>query len=165
MMVRNENATDIPAIRALVARAFKDAPHSMGTEAAIVDALRDGSALTVSLVAEREGEIVGHVAFSRVKIDGEAVDWYGLGPIAVRPDSQGCGIGVALIEAGLERIKALNGRGCVVLGDPAYYSRFGFKSDPALRFADVRPQHFQRLDFGDKERRGVVEYHPAFFAT
>ena len=94
MMIRNEISSDIPKIRALVTSAFEDAPHSIGAEAAIVDALRDGSALTISLVAEHEGEIVGHVAFSPIEIDGDTVDWYGLGPVAVRPDNQRRGIGV-----------------------------------------------------------------------
>ena len=165
MMIRREEAGDIPAIRAVVTSAFRDAPHSRGIEAAIVDGLREGGALTISLVAEDQGEVVGHVAFSPVKINAERVDWYGLGPVAVRPDKQSRGIGRALIEAGLDCIKAIDGRGCVVLGDPAYYARFGFKRDPALRLANVPPEYFQQLSFGDEKRRGVVEYHPAFFVS
>lgn len=165
MIIRPEKSSDIAEIRALVTTAFMSAAHSDGTEGAIVDALRAGGALTVSLVAEHEGEVVGHVAFSPVKIDGHAADWYGLGPVAVRPDRQRHGIGVKLIEAGLERIKALGAQGCVVLGDPAYYSRFGFKSDPALCFPGVPSEYFQRLDLGDAERQGVVVYHSAFYGA
>jgi putative acetyltransferase len=163
MFTRFEVPADIKHIRSVVTDAFKHAPHSDGTEATIVDALRESGALTVSLVAEDQGEIIGHVAFSPVRIDGAAVDWCGLGPLAVRPDKQQSGVGTALIMAGLTHIKALNARGCVVLGDPAYYGRFGFASDPALCFADVPPEYFQCLIFAGERPHGVVDYHPAFF--
>jgi putative acetyltransferase len=165
MMIRREQPGDIPAIRAVLTSAFRNAPHSSGNEAAIVDGLREGGALTISLIAEDEGELVGHVAFSPIKINAEAVDWYSLGPIAVRPDKQRHGIGRTLIEAGLDSIRSLDARGCVVLGDPAYYGRFGFRSDPALRNTRVPAEYFQQLSFGDEKRRGIVEYHPAFFAS
>ncbi|HEV7436197.1 MAG TPA: N-acetyltransferase [Pseudorhizobium sp.] len=163
MFVRQENPRDIEEIRALVTNAFDGAPHSDGTEGAIVDALRDGGALSVSLVAEREGEIVGYVAFSPVQIDGRDIDWYGLGPVAVRPDQQRQGVGVRLIESGLAQIKSIGAAGCVVLGDPGYYSRFGFQADPLLSFPDVPPEYFQCLDFGTHTRQGVVVYHQAFY--
>jgi putative acetyltransferase len=135
-----------------VTSAFGDAPHSSGNKAAIVDGLREGGALTISLIAEDEGELVGHVAFSPVKINAEAVDWYRLGPIAVRPDKQRRRIGRALIEGGLDCIRPLHARGCVVLGDPAYYGRFGFRNNPALRNARVPAEYFQQLSFGDEKR-------------
>lgn len=137
--------------------AFRDAPHGSGNEAAIVDGLREGGALTISLIAEDENELVGHVAFSLVKINAEAVDWYGLGPIAVRPDKQRRGIGRVLIESGLDCIRSLHARGCVVLGDPAHYGRFGFRSDPALRNTRVPAEYLQQLSFGDEKLRGIVE--------
>ncbi|MDQ0323813.1 putative acetyltransferase [Pararhizobium capsulatum DSM 1112] len=163
MIIRPENPRDIPEIQKLITAAFEGAPHSDGTEAAIVDALRAAGALTKSLVAELDGVIVGYVAFSLIEIDRQSVEWYGLGPIAVRPDQQRRGVGVQLIEAGLDQIKALSARGCVVLGDPAYYCRFGFKTDSALKFPGVPQEYFQRLDFGDDELQGVVRYHSAFY--
>jgi putative acetyltransferase len=165
MIIRPETARDIAEIQTLVTIAFEGAPHSDGTEGAIVDALRAAGALTTSLVAERDGLIVGHVAFSPVEIDGKSVDWYGLGPVAVRPDQQRQGVGVRLIEAGLDEIKALGARGCVVLGDPAYYSRFGFSADAALQFPGVPHEYFQRLAFGDDKRHGIVRYHSAFYGV
>ncbi|TCQ16888.1 putative acetyltransferase [Rhizobium sp. PP-CC-3G-465] len=149
----------------MITAAFEGAPHSDGTEDAIVDALRAGGALTVSLIAERDDEIVGYVAFSRVEINGVVVDWYGLGPIAVRTDQQRQGIGIRPIQAGLDQIKALGAAGCVVFGDPRYYARFGFSADPALQFPDVPPEYFQRLDFGHDARHGVVVYHAAFYGA
>ncbi|MFC7539140.1 GNAT family N-acetyltransferase [Siccirubricoccus deserti] len=97
MKIRPEEFSDIQAIRAVVAEAFTDAPHSSGTETVIVDALRRDGALTISLVAEDEGEVIGHVAFSPVTIDGVATGRFGLGPVAVRSDRQRSGIGQALI--------------------------------------------------------------------
>jgi putative acetyltransferase len=162
MKIRPECPADVAAIRGLVMAAFKGVPYGDGTEAAIVDALRHASALSLSLVAEVDGEVVAHVAFSPVTIDGAQSGWYGLGPAAVRPDRQRHGIGQALIRSGLERIRELGARGCVVLGDPAYYARFGFRSDPNLRYGDVPPAHFQLLAFDEERPNGRVAFHPAF---
>lgn len=163
MIIRSETSLDIPEIQTLVANAFENAAHSDGTEGAIVEALRATGALTISLVAERDGVISGHIAFSPVEINGQSVDWYGLGPVAVKPDQQRQGVGTRLIEAGLDEIKALGARGCVVLGDPAYYGRFGFHPDASLQFPGVPQEYFQRLAFSDDKRDGVVRYHSAFY--
>jgi putative acetyltransferase len=162
MIIRPEIAEDAPAIRAVTAAAFKGAPYSSGTEAAIVDALRDAGALTLSLVAEEQGRIVGHVAFSPVTINGKAGGWFGLGPVSVEPAEQRRGIGQALIRDGLERLKSAGAEGCVLLGDPAYYGRFGFISDLRLRYGDVPPEYFQRLSFTGIEPEGEVAYHVGF---
>jgi putative acetyltransferase len=163
MIIRTETPADVQAIRSVVAAAFQDAPHSGGNEAAIVDALREAGALAVSLVADEGGAIVGHVAFSPVTVNGQDIGWYGLGPVAVLAGKRRRGIGEALIRAGLTRIEQRCARGCVVLGDPAYYGRFGFRSDPDLRFADVPADYFQRLVIDGEPPKGVVDYHPAFF--
>ena len=165
MIIRPEDYRDIREISALVTAAFEGAQHSDGTEGAIVEALRASGGLAVSLVAEQNGEIVGHVAFSLVEVDGVEENWYGLGPVAVRPGKQRHGIGVDLIKAGLDQIKLLGAAGCVVLGDPDYYARFGFKVDPALCFPGVPPEYFQCLTFGPDTARGVVVYHPAFYGA
>jgi putative acetyltransferase len=162
MRIRPEQVGDIASIRRVVTAAFAGAPHASGTEAAIVDGLRRADVLAVSLVADENGEVVGHVAFSPVWLDGELAGWFGLGPVAVRPDRQGEGLGQALIRAGLERLKALEARGCVVLGEPAYYRRFGFGSRPGLRYGDVAPQYFQSLSFSNEKPVGRIDYHSAF---
>jgi len=162
MTLRPEHPSDIPAIRTLLAVAFAGAPHSSGTEAAIVDALRSAGALTLSLVAADEEDIIGHVALSPVTIDGATDGWFGLGPVAVRPDRQRSGIGQALVAEALRWLSARGAAGCVVLGDPAYYGRFGFRADPALRYPGVPAAYFQRLAFDGDGPAGTVAYHPAF---
>jgi putative acetyltransferase len=164
IQIRPERPGDDPTIRAVTRAAFEDAPHSSGTEAAIVEALREAGALAVSLVAVAD-EIVGHVAFSPVTVNGTPCCWFSLGPLAVRPDRQRLGIGRRLVCEGLEQLRERGAAGCVVLGDPAYYGRFGFASDPGLRFGDVPPRYFQRLVFSGVTPRGEVAYHPAFAAS
>lgn len=165
LLIRPETPDDADAIRELTSAAFADAPHSSGTEAAIVDALRAAGALTLSLVAEDAGSVIGHAAFSPVTTSSGAAGWFGLGPVSVRPDRQRAGIGQALVHAGLAMLRDGDAAGCVVLGDPAYYGRFGFASDPALRYGDVPPEYFQRMVFHGPPPAGTVAYHPGFGAS
>ena len=116
--LRDEQRRDAAAIGDLVRAAFDGAPHSDGTEAAILDGLRRAGALRLSLVAEQDGALVGQVVFSPVTVDGADMGWLGLGPIAVRPDRQGQGIGDALVRQGLARIAVAGAAGCVVLAIP-----------------------------------------------
>lgn len=162
LAIRAERVGDEAAIAALIGEAFETAPHSSGTEAKIVAGLRDSAALTVSLVAEADRELVGHLAFSPVTIDGAELGWFGLGPIAVMPARQGQGIGAALIETGLAALRDRGAHGCVVLGDPDYYARFGFRADARLVFPGPPPQYFQALRLTDNGTSGAVAYHPAF---
>ena len=162
MHIRQERPEDAATIRVLTDAAFKGMPYSNQTEAKIIDALRAAGALTISLVAIQDGETVGHVAFSPVRIDGAAGDWYGLGPVSVRPDHQQRGIGQALIRDGLHRLQSMSAAGCVLLGDPAYYGRVGFESDPDLYYGDVPPGYFQRLTLNGSPPKGEVSFHPGF---
>jgi len=162
MQIIQERPQDVAAIHALTQTAFKDARYSSQTEARIVDALRDAGALTLSLVAIEDGEIIGHVAFSPVRINGRPGGWYGLGPVSVWPDRQRGGVGSAIIRDGLDRLRAMGAEGCVLLGDPAYYGRFGFASDPGLRYGDVPAGYFQGLAFAGGLPTGEVTYHPGF---
>lgn len=160
--IRPEIPADEAAISAVITAAFLEAEHSSGNEAKIVETLREARSLSVSLAAIDNDRIVGHVAFSPVTVDGRSDGWLGLGPVAVLPLRQREGIGSALIEAGLAQLRVQGSRGCVVLGDPAYYRRFGFTADPKLRLVGVPAEYFQRLLFKEQPRSGVVEYHPAF---
>jgi predicted N-acetyltransferase YhbS len=160
--IRPERLTDAAAISLVTTAAFATATHSSGTEAQIVEGLRAAGALTVSLVATEGDEILGHVAFSPVAITDAQGDWYGLGPVSIRPDRQGRGFGQSLVRRGLQQIEALGAAGCVVLGDPAYYGRFGFESDPALTYGGSPSPYFQRLVLGGRPAAGEVAYHAAF---
>ncbi len=162
MQIRSEVPSDGDEISELITAAFLEAEHRSGSEARIVEALRQAGSLAVSLVATEEEAIVGHVAFSPVTIAGHSDGWFGLGPVAVAPSRQGEGIGSALIHAGLAMLRARDSNGCVVLGEPAYYSRFGFTADRSLRLAGVPPEYFQQLKFNEQPCGGMVEYHAAF---
>jgi putative acetyltransferase len=163
--IRPEQPEDAAVIREVICAAFAVAEHASGTEGAIVDALRTAEALSVSLVATLDGEVVGHVAFSPVTLEGRDLGWYGLGPVAVRPDLHGQGIGAELIRAGLERLRELGASGCVVLGDPAYYPRFGFRQTPEIRYAGVPAEYFMALSLDGSAATGEVAYHAGFSAS
>lgn len=162
-ILREERAADAEAISRLTEAAFAGAEHSSGTEAAIIVKLRAAGQLTLSLVAEEAGVLLGHVAFSPVLIAGKDHGWFGLGPVSVAPDAQRRGIGKSLIREGLARIKTQGAKGCVVLGDPAYYARFGFAPKAGLTFEGVPPEYFMALDLSGERPQGPVTYHPAFY--
>jgi putative acetyltransferase len=161
MQIRDERPDDILAIHRLTGIAFAPMPHSDGTEPAIVDGLRRDGDLTLSLVAEVDGAIVGHVAFSPIAIAGVA-GWYGLGPISVHPDHQRRGIGRALVGEGLNRLRALGAKGCALIGDPAYYSRLGFVSDGRLGYGGLDRRYVQHLTLEGPEPEGELVFAPAF---
>ena len=118
--------------------------------------------LTISLVAEEEGHVVGHIAFSPVRLSDGTEGWYGLAPVSVLPEYHGRGIGSALVREGLRRLKALDSKGCCVVGHPGYYGRFGFENSPGLGVEGVPPEAFFALAWAGPVPQGVVELHPAF---
>ncbi|MEX0885961.1 MAG: N-acetyltransferase [Phycisphaeraceae bacterium] len=166
VVIRSEQASDAGAIEAVTAAAFRGAARASGTESAIVRELRTAGQLSVSLVAERAGGIVGHVAASPVAISGQGQEagWYGLGPVSVAPSAQGQGIGTRLIHEALTALRAMGAAGCVVLGEPGYYGRFGFRAEGGLILPGVPPAYFQALAFERGVPTGVVAYHEAFGA-
>lgn len=165
MIIREEQPTDVDAISAVTRAAFEGHPHSRGTEPFIVTALRAAGALTVSLVAVVDGEVVGHVAASPVTIAGGPDGWSGLGPLSVAPARQRTGIGQRLVREALSRLGAAGAAGCVLVGDPAYYVRFGFRAVPSLACAGVPAENVLALPFRGPAPRGEVLFHPAFAAT
>ena len=162
MLIHQEFLSDVPVIARITERAFADHPHSSGTEAAIVRNLRASGCLTLALIAEIEGLVRGHVAASSVQIDGRSVNWFGLGPVAVEPTTQGIGLGTALINECLAKLQGIGAAGCVVLGEPTFYGRFGFKSIAGLIYPGPPTEHFMALPFGCEVPQGVVNYHAAF---
>ena len=164
MEIRAERPGDEEAIGAVIDAAFAKAEHSDGTEARIVERLRSANALTVTLVATEEEAVIGHVSISPVTINGEHLGWFGLGPVAVSPESQNSGVGARLVYRALGDLRESGAKGCVVLGEPGYYSRFGFSVDPRLVFPGPPAEYFQTLSFDREHPAGTVAYHPAFGA-
>jgi predicted N-acetyltransferase YhbS len=162
--IRQEQAKDIDTITRLTQSAFRDQSNSSHTEEYIVNALRRSNQLTISLVAVEHDFIVGHVAISPITISSGMASWYGLGPVSVLPDHQRQGIGSKLIRAALAELQRLGGQGCVVLGNPSYYGRFGFKPTSYLDLPGVPSQYFQALLLAGELPRGTVCYDQAFDA-
>ena len=165
MILRKETDADIEAITEMTIAAFKTLPVSNQTEQFIIHALRKAGALAVSIVAEMDGRIVGHIAFSPVTLSDGTTEWYGLGPVSVLPEYQKQGIGKALVNEGLSLLKKLGAQGCALVGDPNYYKRFGFKNYPQLVHEGIPQEYFMALPFNDKVPQGTVEFHKAFLAT
>jgi len=164
LTIRPECPGDENAIGEVTRQAFESHPYSHQTEHFIIDALRKADALSVSLVAEQAGQIVGHIAFSPAVIEDGAQGWYGVGPLSVRPNLQGQGIGRALMESGLAELRGLGANGCVLVGDPAFYTRFGFANTPMLVLEGVPQEFFMSLSLGASPARGKVKFHAAFEA-
>lgn len=165
LVIREEGTGDAARIHDVTAMAFRHTPHSDGSEPAVVAGLRRSGALTVSLVAEMAGRVVGHIAFSpAVARDGSA-PWFALGPVSVLPRHQRKGVGSALVLRGLELLEQQGARGCMLLGDARYYRRFGFKPAPDHAPDTVPAAHFMLRLSGKAPPEGVLDYHPAFFGA
>jgi putative acetyltransferase len=165
MVIRPETSRDYAAIQAINIEAFANHPFSRQTEHLIVNALREANALTTSLVADDRGVVVGHIAFSPALIDDADLKWFTLGPIAVSPDRQRQGIGSLLIADGLKALRQLGAHGCLLVGDPDFYRRFGFQHSEAMSVHGVPAKYFLCLSFSGEIPKGVVTHHPAFFVT
>jgi len=164
MPIRAEEQKDWTAVHELNATVFETP-----TEADLVDALREQAQPFVSLVAEDNDEIIGHIMFSPASLSGHPdIKIVGLAPMSVAPKHQRKGIGSALVCAGLERCKQLGFGAVVVLGYPEYYSRFGFS--PSSRFGigceyEVPEEVFMVKELQSGYLRGnsgTIKYHAAF---
>lgn len=164
MLIRSEQEKDRTAVHAVNVSAF-DTP----LEANLADALRARADPIVSLVAEDNGAILGHIIFSPVSLSGHpALRIMGLAPMAVAPVHQRKGIGSALVRAGLEQCKQLGFGAVVVLGHPAYYPRFGFTSSTRFGIGceyDVPEEVFMVVELHAgflRGRSGTIKYDAAF---
>jgi len=163
--IRSETDADVGAISEVTVAAFKTLEISNHTEQFIITALRAAKALTVSLVAEVDDRVIGHIAFSPVAISDGTRNWYGLGPVSVLPEYQRQGIGKALTQEGLSRLKNMNAQGCCLVGHPDYYKKFGFKNMPGLVLDGVPQELFFALSFDGHTPHGTVTFHDAFKAN
>jgi putative acetyltransferase len=162
--IRPETAADIPTIHEINTAAF-----GQPAEAKLVDALRDAGAHLISLVAEQDNKVVGHILFSPVEIEQEigVFKCAGLAPMAVLPEYQRQGVGKRLVTAGLDACRQNGIPACVVLGHPEYYPKFGFK--PARNYgidSDYdAPEAFMIIELSPSALEpvsGRAKYHPAF---
>lgn len=161
MQIRAEHPSDDPAINDLTERAFMGMPYSEGTEAPIIRLLRQSGDLALSLVAEENGTIIGHIAFSPIRI-GSHRNWFGLGPIAVEPSRQRAGIGTSLIKNGLEMLKERGAAGVALIGNPDVYRSSGFASDGRLTYKGLESRYVQRIVFSGVDPEGEIHYADAF---
>ncbi len=174
MHIRDErpgNQQDSRAIIHIEYTAFKGHPmHAPGaepTEHLIPGRLRASGNLTLSLLAEVDGEPVGHVALSPAVVGEDHVSsdragWHLLGPVGVLPPMQGRGIGSALIREALRRMRNAGALGVVLVGDPGYYTRLGFACVPGLHYPGVPDQYVLAVRFGHRQPQGDIIAHPAF---
>lgn len=165
IVIRNETDADVNAITEVTVAAFQTLEISNHTEQFIMTALRAAHALSVSLVAEADNRVIGHIAFSPVIISDGTSHWYGLGPVSVLPAYQRQGIGKALIQEGLSRLKAMGAQGCCLVGHPDYYTKFGFENIPGLVLEGVPQEVFFALPFTGHTPQGAVTFHDGFKAT
>jgi len=164
--IRKEEMGDEGAISQLLQLAFASHPHSRQTEHLIVQELRKANALTLAYVAvSDEGRVIGYIAFSPVEIGHDSQGWYGLGPIAVLPEVQNKGVGSELMKHGLQALRSLGALGCVLVGEPAYYARFGLGSCPELRVEGVPQEYVLGYAWGEAIPSGEVVFHKAFAAS
>ncbi len=162
MIIRNEKPSDIETIAEVTKVAFEDHSFSHQTEHFVIRDLRDAVALTLSLVAEVDGQVVGHIAFSPVTISDGTTNWYGLGPVSVLPDYQGRRIGTALVNRGLTLLNSMGSKGYALVGLPTYYYRFGFRHHPQLIHEKIPQEVFVTKSLVERVPSGAVEFHQAF---
>lgn len=163
LVIRPETSADRPAIYGITRRAFATQPHADGDEQDLVDRLRDSGELVLSLVAEVPGAgVVGHIGFSPVTIEGEDRGWFQLAPVSVEPALHRQGIGSALIEAGVAELRRRGARGIGVVGNPAYYERFGFTVIAGLSPDGPEAPYFRAMALSGPAPTGLVRYASAF---
>jgi predicted N-acetyltransferase YhbS len=160
--VRNERPGDVEIIRHLTELAFRGRPYSCKREHLLIDDLRAANALTVSLVASADLTIIGHVALSPVSLSGASGPWFGLGPISVLPEWQGKGIGSALMKEALARLTQHQAAGCILVGNPRFYKRFGFVHDPSIVAEGEPPEYTMIFRLSENSDHGIARFHDAF---
>jgi putative acetyltransferase len=164
LIIRGERPTDVDAVDMVLREAFADHPHSQQTEHLIARRLRQAGELVLPQVAALAGVTVGYATFSAVRLSPAHDGWYGLGPVAVAPEFHGLRIGSALIDGGLQALKSIGAVGCVVLGEPRFYRRFGFEQSLGVTFDGAPPEYFLAHAFRGAVPSAAVSYHPAFSA-
>lgn len=164
MLIRTEAPADILAVDKLLKATF-----DTESEANLVMKLRENGRRTLALVASNDdGEIIGYVMFSPVTLNGDDLNWQGLAPLAIQDNYRRQGLAAELVNEALATLKEFGYPACVVLGEPSYYSRFGFEASERYGFScqwDVPDGVFQVLELDENalaNRTGMIEYSSEF---
>lgn len=165
LIIREKNRKDEGVIRTLIDKAFLGRPYSHGTEGVLVESLCRQSALAVSLLAEVDSQIVGHIAFSPGYPEDGAGGWYALGPVAVLPSLQRQGIGFSLVARGLAALAGMHAAGCILVGDARYYSHFGFENMPHLAPSTEPAEYFMVKLLAGPLPKTPAQFHQAFVSA
>lgn len=163
LIIRPEQPADQPVIYELTEQAFRGRPYAGGDEQEVINRLRERGELVVSLVAQLQDEVVGQITFSPAGVADNSTPWFALGPVAVLPALQSKGIGGALINQGLDEILKLGALGCILTGNPVYYSRFGFELAPEHAPANEPAEFFMLKCFTAARPRGTFSFSPSFY--
>ena len=162
ILIRPERLEDYDAIYDVTKRAFAPMPYADGDEQELIGRFRDAGVLALSLVAEKDGKVVGQITFTPAFAADGSTGWFALGPVSAEPGLKHQGIGSQLIQAGIAWLKEQNAAGCILIGNPAYYSRFGFLPFPDLTPPGMPSEYYQILPLGIAEPGTVVGFHPLF---
>ena len=163
LILRTETINDITAIENVIIAAFSQSLHGLKNENKLISQLRADQALVLSVVAEVNERIVGHVAFSKINLADQSLeDWYILAPLSVIPEFQKQSLGKQLLKSGLAGIKKKGAKGCFCVGDIGYYGRFGFSSNHGLVLEGIPKEHILAQNFSSEHPKGMVILAPAF---
>ncbi|WOJ94818.1 N-acetyltransferase [Congregibacter variabilis] len=161
--IRKEQGADHVIIRSITELAFRGMPYAGGDEQDVIERLRSANALTLSLVAVLDGELIGHIAFSPASAGDGSTPWFALGPISVLPAHQRQGVGQALIESGLAELKNMKALGCILTGNPMYYEKFGFQLAPENAPSNEPAEFFMMRQLSYSLPKGQFSFHDAFY--
>lgn len=162
VLIRPERPGDYDAIYEVTKRAFAPMPYANGDEQELIGRFRDAGVLALSLVADKDGKVVGQCTFTPAFAADGSAGWFALGPVSTEPKHKHKGIGGQLIQAGIAWLKEQNAAGCILIGNSAYYSRFGFLTFPDLTPEGMPAEYYQMLPLGTAEPNTVVAFHPLF---
>lgn len=160
--IRPEAPGDEQAIAEIITAAFANMPFSDGGEAQLVDRLRADGDLALSLVASDGAAIIGHIGFSQITVGGQTGQWFQLAPLAVAPAHQQGGVGSSLAQAGIAAMRGKGAQGIGVLGEPAYYERFGFIRQNGIGMNSPHDEYYRWLTLDRDAPTGTVTFAPAF---
>jgi putative acetyltransferase len=163
LFIRQEHPEDFADIRDVTQRAFTPMPFYDGHDQDLPERFRKAGELQLSLVAVLEDKVVGHVALTKATHESQEQGWFALGPIAVEPEWQRKGIGTALIAQARNWLQSQKAKGCILMGDPGYYTRHGFKVMPDHCPVGEPSEYFMALQLDGPVPKGRFAFSRLFY--